>query len=65
MVGYEVRAIYEDQSGDLWIGTNHGLNCLNRETDTYTNWSSIAVSGDTIETRGNGNRVRCCKGIGL
>jgi ligand-binding sensor domain-containing protein/serine phosphatase RsbU (regulator of sigma subunit) len=33
-----VRAIYEDQSGFLWVGTGAGLNRFDRETGTFTSY---------------------------
>ena len=35
----QIFTIYEDQSGTLWIGTEHeGLNSFNRATETFTRY---------------------------
>jgi len=33
-----VRAILEDEAGRLWLGTEHGLNVLDRETERFTRY---------------------------
>jgi PAS domain S-box-containing protein len=33
-----VKAIYQDQDGTLWIGTDDGLNALDRTTNTFVNY---------------------------
>ena len=35
---YGVRAIYEDQAGDLWLGTYTGLVKVDRDTETFTQY---------------------------
>jgi len=37
--GSRVNCIYEDQKGRFWIGTNMGLNQMNRETGKFTVFS--------------------------
>ena len=48
-----VRAIYEDQFGNLWIGTDEGLNKFDRVTETFTRYQEAAdhpngLSGSVI-----------------
>lgn len=31
-----VRALVEDEAGNLWIGTDNGLNCFNKKTRTFS-----------------------------
>ena len=35
---YGIRAIYEDQAGDLWLGTYDGLVHFDRETEKFTRY---------------------------
>jgi PAS domain S-box-containing protein len=35
---YGIRAIYEDQAGDLWLGTYDGLVHFDRETEEFTRY---------------------------
>ncbi len=45
-----VRVIYEDQAGDLWIGTEGGgLNKLDRDTNTFEHFKSNP--GDIIQLK--------------
>lgn len=34
-----IFSIIECESGNIWISTNNGLSCLDRETNTFTNYS--------------------------
>lgn len=50
----EVVCLYEDVHGELWIGTNKGLNRLDRETGTFTRFlhqskDSGSLSNNYIE----------------
>jgi len=33
-----IKALFEDQSGTLWVGTDNGLNRFDRETHTFTHY---------------------------
>jgi len=33
-----IKALFEDQSGTLWVGTDDGLNRFNRDTHTFTHY---------------------------
>jgi PAS domain S-box-containing protein len=35
---YGIRAIYEDRTGDLWLGTYDGLVHMDRDTETFTQY---------------------------
>ncbi|MCW4004977.1 MAG: ATP-binding protein, partial [Candidatus Bathyarchaeota archaeon] len=43
-----VKAIYEDSRGMLWIGTTNGLNIFNRETETFTAYFHDASNPQSI-----------------
>jgi len=34
-----IMSTYEDKKGNFWIGTRHGLDLMNKETNTFTNYS--------------------------
>ena len=36
--GNDVRCIYKDTNGNIWIGTSKGLALFNANTDTFTNF---------------------------
>ena len=44
-----VESIFEDDSGDLWIGTHGGLNHFRRESETFTHYRvSDGLPSDTV-----------------
>jgi methyl-accepting chemotaxis protein len=65
----EVRAIYEGESGVLWIGTSEGLDRLDLASKQVTHFSSAdgivgtAVSGITADTDGGGLWLSTDQGI--
>ena len=36
-----IRTIKEDSKGNIWIGTSGGLNKLNKETEEFTNYTTV------------------------
>jgi signal transduction histidine kinase/ligand-binding sensor domain-containing protein/CheY-like chemotaxis protein len=49
-----VMAIYEDRTGQLWIGTRGGgLNRFNRETETFTRYTSYQGDNSNFHTLSN------------
>jgi two-component system sensor histidine kinase ChiS len=46
-----VTILYDDQDGDLWVGTYNGLNRLDRETETFTRYLN---TGDRNSLVNNG-----------
>jgi len=45
----EVLAICEDKNGDIWVGTNKGLNKLNLETDQVVNYKFQPNNPDVLQ----------------
>ncbi len=51
--GKQVNAIYEDQAGELWLGTNDGLIKFDRETERFTIYprnpsTPLSPAGSTV-----------------
>ncbi len=49
----QMRKIYEDKSGFIWIGKNNGLNCFNRANEKFTRFmhdpgDSTSISSNII-----------------
>ena len=68
------RTIYEDKSGNLWIGTNNGLSRFNRTKETFTRFNhnpddTASINSDFIyfifEDSGNNILVGTDKGLNL
>ena len=53
----EIETIYEDSEGTVWVGTRHGLNRYNNESNTFTRFmegfNDLHICAITDDNKGN------------